>query len=380
MTSPLFNSNLTSNIDEVDFITVKLLQQSTYNIAYSINTLLYSDGTCTVSLPSQLLGGSFFIDICHRNAVQTMSITAQTISANTIYNFTTAANKAYGNNMTEVEPNVWAFYSGDINHDCLINQSDIDLFVIDDQNGVVGYFCSDIDGNGSVEIPDFPYIDYNSTNNVHCIFPGPVPICPSCEGDSCDGFIADAGMDKTICYGGSTTATVIANGGTIPYSYVWSPGGNNSSTITLSPITTTSYLVYVTDKAGCSATSHLTVYVDSIPAPLTNPSIQCGSNIPDVSVNGPGIFHWYLNPSGGSILPSRNNTTQVNYFINNTTTFYVAAFDGTCESSRVPVVATVAVAPPLTIAASTIHTCVNTIIAINVTSLLGNFDTYLWSM
>ncbi len=57
----------------------------------------------------------------------------------------------------------------------------------------------------------------------------------------------------TVCNGSSTTLSVnIISGGTPPFSYFWNTG-DNSSSITVSPTSATTYTVYVVDADGCTS-------------------------------------------------------------------------------------------------------------------------------
>jgi hypothetical protein len=47
--------------------------------------------------------------------------------------------------------------------------------------------------------------------------------------------------------------TAVAGSGTAPYSYLWSPGGETTPTITVCPIENTTYVVEITDANGCTA-------------------------------------------------------------------------------------------------------------------------------
>ena len=71
--------------------------------------------------------------------------------------------------------------------------------------------------------------------------------------------ISISGSD-TICLGESTTLTAAG-----AISYVWSPDGETTSSITVSPTSNTIYSVTGTDADGCSSSETLTVIVNAVP-------------------------------------------------------------------------------------------------------------------
>jgi gliding motility-associated-like protein len=80
------------------------------------------------------------------------------------------------------------------------------------------------------------------------------------------GPTANAGIDVTIVSGTSTTLTATGGG-----TYAWSTGETTSS-ITVTPSTTTDYCVTVTDGNGCSDSSCVRVTVDIICGELFVPN------------------------------------------------------------------------------------------------------------
>ncbi|MDQ3109002.1 MAG: gliding motility-associated C-terminal domain-containing protein, partial [Bacteroidota bacterium] len=79
---------------------------------------------------------------------------------------------------------------------------------------------------------------------------------------------------NVLCNGGSTgTATVIASGGTTPYTYVWSPVGGNAATA--SGLQAGTYTVTVTDSAGCPQTQTVTL---TEPTPIVVSSTSTPEN------------------------------------------------------------------------------------------------------
>jgi len=129
---------------------------------------------------------------------------------------------------------------------------------------------------------------------------------------------ANAGPDKNICTGQSTSLT--ASGGA---SYLWSNGGN-TATITVSPAVNTTYTVTVTDGNGCTASDNAIVSMN--PAPLAsagpNKSICIGAS---TTLNGSGgaTYSWApaLNLNNSAIAtPTANPTVTTTYTVTVTST------------------------------------------------------------
>lgn len=135
----------------------------------------------------------------------------------------------------------------------------------------------------------------------------------------------------------------------------------------------------------CTSGSRAMVVINVIPvtAPTTNPSTQCGPGIPSASVNAvPGAvsYSWYDAPTGGTLLQSSSSLTYTSG-ISATTTFYVSAFDGYCESARTSVVATVLPPPAILAVASDSSLCEgpSNLISLNEVYFI-NYPTYSWSV
>ena len=88
--------------------------------------------------------------------------------------------------------------------------------------------------------------------------------------------------DDTICTGDSTTLTAAG-----AVSYVWSPGGQTTPTISVFPTSNTTYTVTGTDASGCSDTTSITINVNPTPtASLSGPSSICSGEDALFTVTG----------------------------------------------------------------------------------------------
>jgi hypothetical protein len=119
-----------------------------YAMVDSATIVLNDTGKATVSM-NRITGGKYFIVIKHRNHLETWSKYAVnfTLGNSTVYDFTTAATQAYGNNMKQVG-SVWVLFGGDANHDGDISALDIPIFI--SQFGTQGYLAADLNGDGDV--------------------------------------------------------------------------------------------------------------------------------------------------------------------------------------------------------------------------------------
>jgi|GEM_PF-3697826 len=108
-----------------------------------------------------------------------------------------------------------------------------------------------------------------------------------------------AGGDTSTCEGDSITLTASGGG-----SYLWSPGGETSASITVLPAISSDYSVMVTDSNGCMASDTATVSVGAYPmvALGSDTSICPGCQLTLASGN-PGASHlWSTGDTGDSLL------------------------------------------------------------------------------
>ncbi|MFN3969123.1 beta strand repeat-containing protein [Flavobacterium sp.] len=165
MTAVKANEGVGTSTTDVDDVTVELRDASTYAVVSSTTAVLKTDGTVAAQLVAP--AGNYFIAVKHRNAIQTWSAAAEAFGTSTAtYDFSTAANKAYGSNMKNLGSGVFGFYSGDINQDESIDVGDFPALFSDNDNFISGYFNTDLNGDGTVDVGDFPILFLNSDNFI----------------------------------------------------------------------------------------------------------------------------------------------------------------------------------------------------------------------
>jgi hypothetical protein len=139
-----------------DQITVELHNTANYTTTVHTEATvnLNTDGTASVTIPSTF-SGSYYVTIKQRNHIETVSASPVSFASFTVpYDFTTAANKAYGSNMKLVKTGVWGLFAGDIDQDANININDGGPINTGIKVGTQGYLAIDINGDGVVNIND----------------------------------------------------------------------------------------------------------------------------------------------------------------------------------------------------------------------------------
>lgn len=119
------------------------------------------------------------------------------------------------------------------------------------------------------------------------------------------------------CPGGSNgTATAVPSGGTTPYSYLWSPGAQNTATIT--GLTAQTYTVTVTDDSLCTASAAINI---TQPAPInitgTVTNVDCNGNatggvVTNITNGAPPLSPQWSNQSANANL---SNVTAGTYTV-----------------------------------------------------------------
>jgi hypothetical protein len=158
---------------QTDTIIVELHHPSTFVLIDTKKVVLLTNGTAVVTFAQP--AGSYYIAIKHRNTVQTWTGGPVACTTSTpLYDFSTAANKAYASNQALVAQGVWAFFTGDINQDEYIDGNDFPQYDFESSSGGLYdgiYTPADMNGDGFVDGNDFPVFDNNSFNGVTSIHP-----------------------------------------------------------------------------------------------------------------------------------------------------------------------------------------------------------------
>ena len=172
MISTLMNQGVGNTSSDCDTITVELHSSTTpFATMYSFSGVLPTHGIIPCIFPPAALGNSYYLVIKHRNSIETWSAAPVYLGLNTEYDFTTAANKVFGNNQYEAELGIYVLYTGDINQDGVVDGLDYNDWENDSNNFAGGYFTTDLNGDGIVDGLDFIFWEQNSNNFVGVVVP-----------------------------------------------------------------------------------------------------------------------------------------------------------------------------------------------------------------
>jgi peptidoglycan/xylan/chitin deacetylase (PgdA/CDA1 family) len=155
-----------------DTITVKLHNASfPYGIVDSSNGVLDTNGIASFTFTNAANGLPYYLSILHRNAIETWSSEGLRFTSSALnYDFTSSQNHAYGNNLV-LKEGKYCLYSGDVNHDGLVDLADLIEIDNDNMNYVTGNVTTDINGDGLVDLNDLILVDNNNTNYITRIVP-----------------------------------------------------------------------------------------------------------------------------------------------------------------------------------------------------------------
>ena len=171
MVPVLFNEGVSANTYLTDTITVELHNPMyPYALKETVKAMLNSDGSVHCSFTNSI--GSYYIVIKHRNTIETWSASPVALGSGILtYDFSTAANKAYGSKQKLMETGVWSFYSADINQDDNVDLLDMPVMEIDINSFGYGYKKTDINGDGNIDLLDLPILELNIASFIFSSHP-----------------------------------------------------------------------------------------------------------------------------------------------------------------------------------------------------------------
>mgnify|MGYP001420663215 CR=1 FL=1 len=147
---------------------------SPYAIEDSAKAFVNSSGQGTFIFSNASNGTPYYIQIVHRNSIETWSKNPQQFTASALtYNFTTANTKAYGDNMVNIDasPVRYGIYSGDEDQNGIVDLSDVVNVSNAGSAFTTGYVSSDMNGDNIVDLSDLVITSNNAGAFVAAIVP-----------------------------------------------------------------------------------------------------------------------------------------------------------------------------------------------------------------
>lgn len=148
---------------------------SPYNILDSAKFYLNSSGSATKSYTNPLIlnGAMYYLQIKHRNSIETWNSGSVFTGGMQTYDFTVSAGAAYGSNQIQVDssPVKFAVFGGDVNQDRTVDITDVSIIDNDIFNFASGYTVTDLNGDEIIDLSDISIADNNSFNFVSAVLP-----------------------------------------------------------------------------------------------------------------------------------------------------------------------------------------------------------------
>lgn len=164
--------DVNSNTITRDTIRVYIRNATTpYAIIDSGKVNLDQSGHGTITFNNAANGVNYYLQVIHRNSMETWSGTPKMFSGNTMtYDFTDAANKAYGDNM-KLAGSHWTIYTGDVTDFGVIDASDLSMVETASSNGDNGYINTDLNNDLFVDATDLAFVDNNVSLGIYSLTP-----------------------------------------------------------------------------------------------------------------------------------------------------------------------------------------------------------------
>jgi len=156
---------------DVEDMTVELHDAVTYALVYTAVGTLHTDGHLSVTF-NTAEAGSYYIAVKGSNLVQTWSATPLAVGSTPLnYDFSTSASQAYGDNMQQVGPGVFAMYQGDFEVDDLVDLTDYSVWEAKYFDFAYGEEPTDLNGDGLVDLSDYSIWEANYFAFIFAAYP-----------------------------------------------------------------------------------------------------------------------------------------------------------------------------------------------------------------
>lgn len=127
---------------------------SPYPVVDSAKLKLNNLGKGILTFTNVASGVNYYLQVIHRNALETWSKNPQSFSGTSMtYNFTTDSAKSFGNNLKKVGTK-WVIFGGDPDQNDFVDLSDITLVFNDAAAFTSGYITSDLNGDNFADVTD----------------------------------------------------------------------------------------------------------------------------------------------------------------------------------------------------------------------------------
>lgn len=163
-----------SSADKMVQDTVKVYLRniiSPFALVDSSKSILDSAGKGAFIFHNITPGSSYYLVVKHRNSLETWSADPVTFSGTSVnYDFTSASNKAYGNNLIQ-KGNKYCIISGELDGDGYVDVSDMSIVENDFFNNLSGYINSDLNGDLILDATDLSIIANSASGGFGAMSP-----------------------------------------------------------------------------------------------------------------------------------------------------------------------------------------------------------------
>ncbi|MBK8552279.1 MAG: hypothetical protein IPL53_14930 [Ignavibacteria bacterium] len=129
----------------------------------SAKTYLNSSGQASFDFNNISNNTGYYIQIKHRNGLETWSSTVQSFTSNRLgYDFTDNSTKAYGDNLKQAGTK-WVIYTGDVSQDGIIDLTDVIDILNNAAEFISSYVSTDVNGDNFTDLEDVLLAYNNST-------------------------------------------------------------------------------------------------------------------------------------------------------------------------------------------------------------------------